>query len=110
MPERRTLPGHIPVRVELADGTGMWRGIRDLTDHGELCRKFSLDPVATTFDLPSSARGLGRNAVGAGGNRSGRISGYVLRNGEPIGKLIVAWDTERFRDVDPSDMQEFWKL
>lgn len=103
--------GLIPVRVELADGTGMWRGIRNLDDHGELCRAFGLDPVATSFDLPSSARGVGSYSSGNRGNR--RISGYVLRYGQPIGKLHVAYEGERFRDDDPCDTKDtgdFWRL
>ena len=104
--------GQIPVRVELKDGTGMWRGVLRL-EHAELCRAFALDPATFYFDLPSSARGTGSNMSGAGGNRANRvINGYVMRGGldRPWGKLTVCYDAERFRDVDPSDPRELERL
>ena len=103
----------IPVRIDMADGMGMWRGVKDLTDHAELCRLFNLDPVATSFDLPSSARAAGSVLSGYGGKRTGRISGYVLRHGVPVGKILVAEQGEKFWDIDPSDWRpnsDNWRL
>lgn len=102
----------IPVRLELIDGTAKWRGVRDF-DHATLCRAFGLDQASFYFDLPSSVRGTGSNISGSGGNRHNRvINGYVMRAGldKPWGKLTICWETEKFRDVDPSDMSEFYKL
>lgn len=98
----------IPVRIEMADGSARWRGIRDLTNHKELCRAFGLCEISTSFDLPSSARGAGSNSSGDRGNL--RICGYIMRHGEPVGKLYVAKEGERFKDYDPTTSPDFWKF
>jgi hypothetical protein len=102
------LGGRIIVRIMLHDGSILWRYLDhfdDLTDHGKLCRIFNLDPVSTSFDLPSSARGIGSYQSGYGPtNRSRTIDGYILRNKEPIGRLRVAHESEKFRDVDPTEL------
>lgn len=100
--------GMTPVRIELADGSAKWRPIRDLTNHVELCRAFGLSEVHTSFDLPSSARGTGSYSTGNRGNL--RVCGYILHNGEPIGKLYVAKESEKFRDYDATNTPDFWKL
>jgi hypothetical protein len=99
----------IPVRLETKDGQTKWRGIKDF-EHTTLCNAFSLDPIRFYFDLPSSCRGTGSLSTGNRGNRV--INGYVFMHGqyEPFGKVTVCNTGERFRDVDPSDMQEFLKL
>lgn len=101
-----------PVRAEFIDGRAMWRGVPDF-EHATLCRIFGLDPASFYFDLPSSCRGIGSNMTGIGGNRNGRtINGFIMQAGrnEPFGKLTVVLEREKFRDVDPNDKREFYKL
>lgn len=108
----RLAVNQIPVRVELVDGQAKWRGVTDL-EHATLCRAFSLDPSRFYFDLPYSCRGTGSSMSGHGGNRHNRvINGYVMLAGqnEPFGKLTVCWESEKFRDVDPTDKRELLKL
>lgn len=62
-------------------------------DHGTLCRAFELDPIRHRFDLPRSA------AM----REDRRISGYLMRNGDPVGTLHVARASEHFRDLDPTN-------
>lgn len=102
-------PNQIPVRVELLDGKAMWRGVKDF-EHATLCRAFGLDQASFYFDLPSSVRGIGSNSSGNRGNLV--VNGFVFRAGcdEPFGKITICWESEKFRDVDPSDKQEFFKL
>lgn len=105
-------PNQIPVRYESIDGTAMWRGVKDF-EHATLCRAFNLDQATFYFDLPSSVRGVGSSMSGFGGNRRNRIiNGYVMRAGrdEPWGKLTVCFESEKFKDVDPSDKRDFYKL
>ena len=99
----------IPVRLELRDGQTMWRGVRSL-EHGELCRAFSLDPATFYFDLPSSARGIGSNTGRPRDHR--RIDGYVMHglSPEPFGRLTVASEGEKFRDLDPRDFHARWRM
>lgn len=99
----------IPVRFETVHGEGKWRGVLNF-EHGTLCRAFGLDPVRFYFDLPSSARGVG--SLSSGNRRNLTINGYVMMHGmtEPYGKLTVCWESERFKDVDPEDKREFYKL
>lgn len=109
--------GLIPVRFEGAPrgplaGDGKWRGVANF-EHGTLCRALGLDPVRFYFDLPSSCRGVGSATHGYGGQRGGRvINGYVMMVGcdEPVGKLTVCWESERFRDVDPTNERDFFDL
>lgn len=110
--------GRTPVRLEGAPncilaGVGQWRGVRDF-EHSTLCRAFQLDPNRFYFDLPSTVRGVGRNSTGYGGNgnRNRLVNGYVMLHGrdEPVGKLTICFESERFRDDDPSDMRDFLDL
>jgi hypothetical protein len=84
-----------------------------VADHGTLCRAFSLDPIRTKFDLPSSWRGTGSDR---GDGRTGpRIrQGMVLfhdgRDYEPIGTLTIMREGEKVRDVDPMDPREHYNL
>lgn len=118
-PRSSGFSGQIPVRLEgrpdmgpLA-GVGKWRGVKDF-EHGTLCRVFNLDPNRFYFDLPSTVRGIGRSSVGAGGNdgRSRIINGYVFAGGidEPVGKLTIVTDWDKFKDVDPTSGREFLDL
>jgi hypothetical protein len=70
-------------------------------DHAELCRAFGYDPIRTRFDLPRSALGVGGDRAGFG---TGSVDGYVLFDGEPIARIHVAFDGEKFRDVDPEEL------
>ncbi len=102
----------IPVRFESLAGEAKWRGVKDF-EHATLCRAFNLDPATFYFDLPSSVRGVGSNSSGFGGNRGNRVvNGYVMRAGssEPFGKLTICWETEKFRDYDPTNKEDFYKL
>lgn len=70
----------------------MWRHVPSF-EHADLCRAFNLDQASFSFDLPRSAYASDRGKE--------RVSGYVLRHGEPVGTLHVAREGERFRDLDP---------
>lgn len=107
-----TMSNNTLLRVDLLDGSTKWRPLIDL-EHGTLCRQFNLDPATYIFDLPSSARGVGSSAAGAGGLRNGRkINGYILhgRTREPIGTITFAYEGERFREFDPRDAREALRL
>lgn len=104
------------VRVELKDGSIKWRSLPDAeraTHHGTLCAAFGLDPIRTSFDLPSTARGIGS---ASGDQRSrGLVNGYVLwataeREKEPIGTITFVREGERIPDVDPTNRADFFKL
>lgn len=109
----------IPVRFEgnpkgPLGAEGKWRGVRDF-EHATLCRAFGLDQATYYFDLPSSVRGVGSMSSGyGGGQRAGRrlINGYVMQAGydEPVAKLTICWETERFHDVDPTNARDFLDL
>lgn len=109
------------VRLELRDGTVKWRKFADTdyaTDHSTLCRAFGLDPVRTTFDLPSTARGVG-SASGDHHGKRGIINGYVLwptanalgpKDREPIGTITFVQEGEKIPDVDPFNSGDFLNL
>lgn len=114
---RQGFAGQIPVRFEGApggpfQGDGRWRGVRNF-EHAHLCRVFNLDPASFWFDLPSSVRGIGANQTGHGGGASARrISGFVMQAGrdEPVAKLSICIEGERFKDVDPMSSSDFFDL
>ena len=86
----------IPVRFEQFYGLStesVWRFVERL-EHGDLCRAFSLDPHRHRFDLPRTAHNA---APGVS------VSGYVMRDGEekPCGRVHVAREGSKFRDLDP---------
>jgi hypothetical protein len=104
--------GYHLVRAELFSGSVMVRGVKDF-EHGTLCKAFSLDPCSYYFDLPSSFRGVGNNQSGSGGStRGGRmIDGMIMGPGkEPIGKIIWMTGNEKFRDYNPQDASEFYRM
>lgn len=80
-----------PVRLTL-DGETKWRSVQSF-EHADLCRAFSLDQASYDFDLPRSAYAFDRD--------KSRVSGYVMRCGQPVGTIHVALEGERFRDIDP---------
>lgn len=111
--------GTIPVRFDGApngplEGDTKWRGVTNF-EHATLCRAFNLDPVRFFFDLPSSVRGVGSMSSGyGGGQRSGRrqINGFVMMAGrdEPVAKLTICFEAERFADRDPLNSRDFYDL
>lgn len=115
--QRAKTAGLVPVRFEGHPngpfaGDGRWRGVKDF-EHATLCRVFQLDPARFWFDLPSSVRGVGSNQVGWGGGRSARrISGFVFMGGkpEPVAKLTICFEAERFADYDPTSARDFENL
>lgn len=130
MRDVRNLPAHapratqgfnglIPVRFEGApdsplQGDGKWRGVPNF-EHATLCRAFGLDQARFYFDLPSSVRGTGSSSSGyGGGQRAGRRlqNGYVFMSGRdnPVGKLTICFDAERFSDRDPLSARDFEDL
>lgn len=110
--------GCYPVRFDGAPGgpfagEGKWRGCKDF-EHATLCRAFGLDPIRFYFDLPSTVRGIGSASTGAGSKaRNNRlINGFVMMAGqaEPVGKLTIVRDGEKFADVDPLSSRDFYDL
>ncbi len=93
------------VRVEFLDGRILWRPLESL-DHGVLCRQFGVDPCTYLWDLPATAATRGASAPGR------VVNGYVVhgRTREPIARVTFAWESERFRDVDPMDRRETLRL
>jgi hypothetical protein len=87
-----------------------WRGVHDF-EHSTLCRVFGLDPIRFWFDLPSTVRGVG-SMSGAHADARRIINGYVMMAGldEPVGKLTIVRDGDKFKDVDPRDKREFFDL
>lgn len=107
------LKGYVMVRAEMRDGTAKWELLRpDVLREGNhylMCRAFGLDEIITWFDLPRSF-----STVEAGGLGPGRreISGYIFqgpKGSEPVGKLTVAYEGERFREED-SDQGGYLRL
>lgn len=107
------------LRCEMLDGfKTKWRAKPDVTRRiGELagcddkrahavalCDVFGLDVHRVYFDLPSTFFG--------GGVMSSSVGGFVLERGTDrrIGKIVVATEGEKFRDVDPRDEREFDRL
>jgi hypothetical protein len=117
-PRTQSFSGHTPVRFEGApggpfEGDGKWRGCRDF-EHSTLCRVFGLDPVRFYFDLPSTVRGIGPNNAGGARVPGGRrqIGGFVMMAGrdEPVAKITICFDGERFADRDPLSQRDFFDL
>lgn len=96
------------------EGAAKWRGVPDF-EHATLCRVFQLDPARFYFDLPSSVRGIGSSLSGvAGAHAHGRrlINGYVMMAGcdDPVAKLTVCFEGEKFTDRDPMNRHDFYDL
>ena len=96
----------IPIRLEMANGETKWRGVPRF-DHATLCRAFELDQATFWFDIPDKVIADPRSFPGR------RANGYVMcgpKGTEPVGKLTIAHEGEKFRDVDPFDRSEFMNL
>lgn len=115
----------IILRLDLFDGTTKfrpfdesWFRLPQEVLHGLLCKTFGLDPIRSSYDLPSTIRGVG-SSMGQTGAGPRRISGYVmwpvenpcgLNDRRPIGKITVASESERFREYDPRNESDFYRL
>lgn len=107
-------PRLVPIRLELFPTETKWRAVPDF-EHSTLCRAFGLDPATFWFELPRSALGMGSNRAGYGGSDGKRrtVDGFVFagpKGTDPVGKLIVCFDSERFRDRDPLSRSDFERL
>ena len=66
--------------------------------HGTLCRAFGLDPIRHRWDLPSTMKDASHKPE----SHTGKIAeGFLVREGDAVGKLTVCWESEKFRDWDP---------
>lgn len=86
---------------------------RYLTDHGTICRAFSLDPVRTKVELSDAWRGVGSQR--GDGHRANTVpDGMVFFHDgtdyKPFGKLSLPFPSEKIRDVDPVDPSDFYRL
>jgi hypothetical protein len=94
------------------EGVATWRAVPNIR-HATLCAAFGLDQASTWFDVPEAFRAEGAQRGGHSGAGSRRhVSGFVMsgQRTEPIGKLTIAWDAERFADRDPYDKRDFYDL
>jgi len=112
---------NILVRCETRDGMIKWATFPDherATDHASLCKAFGLDVVRTSFDLPSTARGVGS---ASGRQDAGRraVSGYILwpvknatneNDREPIGTLHFVQEGEVIPDISHRNQSDFLNL
>lgn len=115
----QSFSGQIPVRFDGAPGGPLqgemkFRGVNDF-EHATLCRAFGLDQASYYFDLPSSVRGIGSRSSGyGGGQRHGKriLNGFVMLGNrpEPVGKLTILFDGDKFADVDPMSKSDFFNL
>lgn len=86
-------------------GETKWRPLLS-TDNATLCAQFGLDPHRCRFELS-------RSVTERGSSSAGQVAGgYVFERGNdtPIGTLTLAWEGERFRDVDPNDERDRLRL
>lgn len=112
----RRNPALIPIRLEFAPPVPqiLWRAVPN-GEHSTLCAAFGLDPCSYSFEVPESFRAEGRQRVGAGGNVARReVSGFVFRGppgrSNPIAKISIVRDGDKFRDRDPASRADFERL
>lgn len=96
----------IPIRLDLLNGETKFRGVMNL-DHSTLCRAFELDQASFWFDIPQTVHANPRSFSGRQANGTVHRG---ARGNAPCGKLTIAHEGERFRDVDPSDEREFFDM
>lgn len=97
-----SVKANVLIRFEGRDGNIQWKAfdvsvIRE-SHHGYLCRAFKLDPASTWFDLPQSWLKVDQ---GDKRNQGRVIEGFVFqgpKGSDPIGKLTVAYETEKFKE------------
>lgn len=107
----RRNPSLIPLRLEIyahrdAPTEVKFRAVANVR-HATLCAAFGLDQASFWFDMPATFIDGVRSHTGK------VVDGYVMRGPrgtEPVGKLTVAWETERFRDRDVDDRRDFLQL
>ena len=93
---------NILIRCEMKGGDVKWKlfdvsVIRE-SHHGHLCHAFNFDPASTWFDLPTSWLKVDVNDKR---NQGRVIEGFVFqgpKGSEPIAKLTVAYEAEKFKD------------
>jgi hypothetical protein len=112
----RGATGAIPLRFEGAPdgpfkGEFKMRAIKRL-DHESLCRAFGVDVVRFRWDLPHSMHGVGVENQRTGGTKTTIQSGFLFMVGrsDPVGKVSVVREGERFRDWDPTSRRDFERL
>jgi hypothetical protein len=104
------MTGALLLRFEMF-GAGVsikWRPFVS-SEHGDLCRAAGLDPVSHYFDVPESFHRVGNGTARMNGRS---IGGFVMRAGitHPVGKVSIAYESERFRDDDPTNRHDFERL
>jgi hypothetical protein len=102
----------IPLRLEhFAPNEILFRAVPNV-EHGTLCAAFGLDPVTFWFDVPESFRREGSQRAGLSASRR-EISGFVFRGpkgSNPVAKLSVCREGDKFRDRDPMSRADFERL
>lgn len=96
----------IPIRLELFSGETKFRSVPDL-EHATICRAFELDQASFWFDIP---KGVYADPQHFPGRRANGAIHRGPRDSAPVGKLTIAHDGEKFRDVDPFDKSEFFNM
>lgn len=104
------MSGALLLRFEIMDGgvSVKWRPFVS-AEHGALCRQAGLDPVRHWFDVSESFKRIGAGSATFNGRS---VGGYIMRAGEerPVGKVTIAFESERFRDDDPRSRDDFERL
>jgi hypothetical protein len=107
----RRNPSLIPLRLEFFSPPQiLWRAVPNV-EHATLCAAFSLDQMCR-FDVPESFRVQGSQRAGLSETRR-EISGFVFRGpkgSDPIAKIFIARESDRFRDRDPLSRSDFERL
>ena len=97
----------IPIIMQLLEtGETKMRRVSNM-EHATLCRAFGLDQASYWFETPES---VARDPV----CRPGRKNDWPVfcgpRGSEPVGKMEITRDGQRFRDYDPFDKSEFFNF
>lgn len=104
------MTGALLLRFEMFGGGVQvkWRPLVS-TEHGALCRSAGLDPVSHYYDVPASFHRVGNGSARIAGRS---IGGFIMRVGvaSPVGKVSIAYESERFRDDDPRDRSDFERM
>jgi len=104
-------PALIPLRLEFfSPPEVLFRAVPNM-EHATLCRAFGLDAMCR-FDVPESFRREGSQRAGLSATRR-EISGFVFRGrdgSDPIAKIAIAREGDKFRDRDPESRADFERL
>ncbi len=106
-------PSLTPLRLEFfSPPQVLWRAVRNV-EHSTLCRAFALDEASIWFDVPESFRREGSQRAGLTSRRL-EISGFVFQGpkgaSDPIAKISMVRESDKFRDRDPLSRQDFERL